>query len=485
MIRSLTVLLLLGTPALSFALPGDPLFSVVPDAPQSSQDFGDAVALAGSLLVVGAEDTADGAVLSAGAAYLFDAATGAQIRKLVPNGPPITRQFGTSVATDGTLVVAGSEDENANRGAAYLFNAAGIQLHRFEAADGASGDEFGQDVAVRNGVVAVSSPNAGSRGAVYLFNATTGAAIGGAIRPDDLPFNAEFGSRIDMDSSRLIVAMDNFEQGGAAYVYTAAGLFERKLVLPPVFGNPVGFGRSVAISGNVALVGATPGEGAVAGEQGAAFLFDLTTGDVLHRLAPSESLANDLFGEDVALSGKVAVVTSRREVTLGLPNTAFLFDVTTGRQVARLDGAGIAAGSEAFEAVAIDGGRILVGHEGFDAPGFTNNGRAIVFDALVADYDRDDRVAGGDLLLWQRQFGSAGVLAADGDRDGKVDGHDLAYWQGNFGVAAPAGFSRLAAIPEPASYVAVATILVLGIAPRTARRITRPTNNAGPQGERR
>jgi hypothetical protein len=62
-------------------------------------------------------------------------------------------------------------------------------------------------------------------------------------------------------------------------------------------------------------------------------------------------------------------------------------------------------------------------------------------------------VDGGDLLQWQRTFGSSAALA-DGDGDGVVGAGDLAVWRSSFG--GPAG---LAAVPEPASCVVWALAL--------------------------
>lgn len=65
------------------------------------------------------------------------------------------------------------------------------------------------------------------------------------------------------------------------------------------------------------------------------------------------------------------------------------------------------------------------------------------------DYDGDGKVAGGDFLVWQQQFGStvAAGTGADGNGDTLVNGADLNTWKGAFGTATGAG----AAVPEPSS----------------------------------
>ena len=66
-------LCLIARPA--FAAPGDQLFTIAPDEPITDQDFGDAQSIHGNYVLVGAENTND----DEGIAYLFDAATGAQL----------------------------------------------------------------------------------------------------------------------------------------------------------------------------------------------------------------------------------------------------------------------------------------------------------------------------------------------------------------------------------------------------------------------
>src|SRR5262249_15299154 len=134
----------------------------------------------------------------------------------------------------------------------------------------------------------------GARGRAYLFDITAGTQVGGFLQPADLPTDteAEFGDALDIDGNLAIIGMANEDMGGAAYIFDTAGTQLLKLTPPtdPVTMNPVvGFGRSVAISGNIAIVGATPGEDAIGSEFGRAYLYNATTGDLLHELLPNDS----------------------------------------------------------------------------------------------------------------------------------------------------------------------------------------------------
>jgi hypothetical protein len=69
----------------------------------------------------------------------------------------------------------------------------------------------------------------------------------------------------------------------------------------------------------------------------------------------------------------------------------------------------------------------------------------------TADFDGDLSVDGADFLAWQRNLGrnSATLAQGDGNRDRRVNGPDLAVWQTQFGMAGHHHGSM--AVPEGAS----------------------------------
>ena len=87
---------------------GEELRRLVPTAPFSNQDFGDALDVGGGLVLVGAEDTPRGAVPSSGKAYLFDANTG---NELLVIDSPNDGAFGSAVALDGSNLIIAAENE--------------------------------------------------------------------------------------------------------------------------------------------------------------------------------------------------------------------------------------------------------------------------------------------------------------------------------------------------------------------------------------
>ncbi len=121
------------------------------------------------------------------------------------------------------------------------------------------------------------------------------------------------------------------------------------------------FGRSVAISGNTALVGARRDDDG-GSDSGSAYLFDVNTGSQLAKLTASDAAEGDRFGFSVAISGNTALVGARRDDDGGFDSgSAYLFDVTTGNQIAKLTADDAEAEDWLGSSVAINGNTALVG----------------------------------------------------------------------------------------------------------------------------
>jgi hypothetical protein len=137
-----------------------PVHSFTSPNPHAGDFFGTALAAVGSLVLVGApfDDTAEP---DAGAAYLFDAATGALVRSLFDPAPSADGRFGSAVATLGTSVLVGapfSDVAAPDGGVAYLFDAAsGELLETFHNPTAGAGDQFGATLAAAGTDVVVGA----------------------------------------------------------------------------------------------------------------------------------------------------------------------------------------------------------------------------------------------------------------------------------------------------------------------------------------
>src|SRR5262249_32497441 len=193
--------------------------------------FGFWVALSGSFVLVGAirDDTG---TTDAGAAYLFDANTGALLHTFMNPTPAAFDNFSQSVAVAGNLVVVGApQDDTGARdaGAAYLFDAnSGALLRTLNNPTPEAGDSFGPSVAVSGNVVVVGAERdntgATSAGAAYLFDPNTGTLLRTFTNPTPAD-NDRFGNSVALSGNLAVVAADADNTGaraaGAAYLFDA------------------------------------------------------------------------------------------------------------------------------------------------------------------------------------------------------------------------------------------------------------------------
>ena len=95
------------------------------------------------------------------------------------------------------------------------------------------------------------------------------------------------------------------------------------------------FGASVAVSGSYAVVG-EPAFDSSAPAPGAVHVFNALTGAFIRTIKPADGINNDGFGTSIALQGKHLLVGANRRMEPG-KGAAYLFDVTTGKQVRKID----------------------------------------------------------------------------------------------------------------------------------------------------
>ena len=331
--------------------------------------FGWDVAIHGDVVVVGANRDNDNGVNS-GSAYLFDVATGTQIRKLLPSDGVFDDNFGWSVAIENGTVAVGAPQDGDNgfrSGSAYLFDAStGNQLFKLLSSDGVTEDKFGYCIAMNNGIVAVGAPYdiGGEPGSAYLFDASTGNQLH-ILLPDDNPARAQFGISIAIDNGIVAVGayLDNANgaHSGSAYLFDASTGDQLFKLLPDDGVAEDYFGWSIAIENNMVAVGARQdGDNGVL--SGSAYLFDATTGNQVAKLLPSDGAANAQFGSSISIdNGIVAVGAAHDDDNGANSGSAYLFDATTGAQMAKLLPTDGTAADVFGQSIAIANNIIVVG----------------------------------------------------------------------------------------------------------------------------
>ncbi len=214
----------------------------------------------------------------------------------------------------------------------------GDQLFKLLPDDGATDDRFGVSVAISGATAIVGAnrddDNGETSGSAYLFDPATGEHLFKLLPNDGAAFD-QFGRFVAISGATAIVGAffddDNGDDSGSAYLFdTTTGLQIGKLLADD--GAAVNFfGNSVAISGTTAIVGA-PGDQENGVLSGSAYLFDITTGKQIgDKLLPDDAEAGDEFGISVAISGTIAIVGAHFDDDNGIfAGSAYFFDITTG-----------------------------------------------------------------------------------------------------------------------------------------------------------
>jgi trimeric autotransporter adhesin len=286
--------------------------------------FGNALALDGDTLVVGAADD-EGANTETGSAYVFVRSAGGWTEEARLNATAFGNRddFGAAVAIDGDTIVVGapSEDGSAtgvngtvenngnNAGAAYVFTRSGetwSEIAYLKASNTDPEDRFGSTVTISGNTIAAGSVNErGSvgginpvsnndtlrTGAVYVFvdngagwepQATIKAAF--PTRDD------EFGNQVLLSGDLLVVASleesgvssgldgdettDGAASSGAVYLFTREGSTwtQARYVKASNAGGGDNFGVAIALhredAGDLLLVGAGNEDGSSPGVNG-------------------------------------------------------------------------------------------------------------------------------------------------------------------------------------------------------------------------
>ncbi len=299
----------------------------------------------------------------------------------------------------------------------------GDQLFKLLADDGAMRDFFGAAVAISGATAIVGAvgddDNGAGSGSAYLFDTKTGAQIA-KLLADDGRAEDEFGRAVAINGDTAIVGAwfddDNGTDSGAAYLFDIT-TGEQIVKLLPDDGSAVDvFGNSVAIGGTTAVIGAN-GDDDKGTQSGSAYVFDTTTGRQIAKLLAKDGAAWDNFGVTVAVEGAIAIVGAWLDDDNGSDSgSAYLFDTTTGEQIAKLLAEDGAAGDRFGRSVAISGATAVVGADYAD-----EKGAAYLFDTTtgrqIAKLVAEDGEPGDSFGAAVAISGETAIVGAWGDDD--------------------------------------------------------------------
>ncbi len=193
-------------------------------------NFGTAVAVSDDLVVVGALAKSGG-----GAAYIYRNTVGTtwvEEKILTASDGVDDDKFGSAVAVSGSLAIIGAPNVNGQQGAAYLYRNTGgaawdeTRIPRENPPPVGTAGSFGDSVAISGEVALVGAWAAeGNRGTGHLFHFDGSEWIETVIVPEDPSTNFGFGNAVALSGNSAILgaAFDSdFGNNGAAFLYNIA-----------------------------------------------------------------------------------------------------------------------------------------------------------------------------------------------------------------------------------------------------------------------
>jgi hypothetical protein len=394
---------------------------IVPGDGYLNDKFGNAIALDGNTLVIGARENNDGGI-DAGAVYIYEQVSADPISwtlslKLVVSDSLPLANFGASISLDGDRLAVGAPNDNGEIGAVYLFdrNLGGAeqwgQLKKLTPENGEAGDYFGVSVVLQNDLLFIGADGdddkAGDAGTVYLFQRNQGGVdqwgFVKKIYSTHTDHGDHFGSAMAFDRDTLVVGAPFDDLVGA----NRAGkviVFERnqdgadqwgevKVIWTSDAVTDDFFGTSVAISGDYLAAGAI-GQDAFGSDSGAVYIFFRHEGGLNQWGATKKIIASDggmsqKFGTSVSMRGPLLLVGEPEDGTFITGNgAAYLYGYFQGGignwgEVAHLL-ASDAANLDGFGgAVVLGPNHLFVGARLDDDRG-DNSGSVYVFDRPAA-----------------------------------------------------------------------------------------------------
>ncbi|MEP6985578.1 MAG: DUF6531 domain-containing protein, partial [Chloroflexota bacterium] len=322
--------------------------------------------------------------------------------------------FGETVAIYGDTAVVGSYatdlPSKVDAGAVYVFvRNAGVwtEQQKLIASDGATGDFFGNSVAIYGDTIAVGADQATisgkvHAGAVYVFirNAGFWTLQQKLITLDGLASDF-FGIRCALYSDTLIGSASSADltgkvDAGAAYVFVrSAGVWTQQQKLIASDGAAADFfSSSVDIYLDTAIVGCQNKGVYVYTRSG-------TTWTQQQKLVASDGVAGTGFGGSARINADTIIVGAGVADLPGKVDAGaayvFVRTGTTWTQQQKLTAADAAAGDFFGNSVDISGNTVIIGAPSADLPGKTNAGAAYIFARNGSIWTQTDKITAGDI----------------------------------------------------------------------------------------
>ncbi len=319
----------------------DDLVMLRSPTPDIQVDFGgDGVGIAENILIIDDDRFQVDSNINVGKIYLFDSITGDLITEINNPNPGENDRFGDRYTISGNnLIVSVSNDDvgASNAGSIYVFDlttgALLTEINNPAVAD----TDFALFTEVRgNNLISYNffdDTGAFNAGSIDVFDLTTGTLIADIDNPN--PENGDvFGNRSTIVGNDLIVSVPS--DGGAGFFTGTVYIFDiltgnLKIEInnpTPQFGDS--FGSSIDVIGNNLIISA-PSDNTGASASGSIYIYDATTGALLHTINNPTPQFLDSFGNDIKILGNNIIVTVNNDDTGATDaGSIYIYDVNTG-----------------------------------------------------------------------------------------------------------------------------------------------------------
>ncbi len=360
--------------------------------------FGSAVAVTSNEILIGRPGLVPGFPMPAsqtGGVHVFRRGAGgrwAEVAAVTAGGITLQDGFGQAIAIDGKLMAVGAPGTAELRGAVYVFERDGsgrwAERARLTHAGGAAGDRFGRALALKGGVLLVGAPGqAEHKGQVVVFRQGSGPAswaqqgilVGSPEDPAE-----RFGTAVALDRDRALIGAPGQVFGdsgrvGRAMVFRRSGdsWVKEAVLSAPGDAKVRGLGAALLFDGDAAYVSAVASDSAA----GAVLQFRRGNSGSWDRVARITAAAPEhpaLFGMGLARDGE--------DLLIGAPFSnggsggvhIFRRSGSSWREVQKFTTPGVGPSTQLGAALAASGGTAIAG-----AP------TAEFFEGMALIYQRD------------------------------------------------------------------------------------------------
>lgn len=326
---------------------GTPIFikNIVPSDASNSNQFGNAISIKNSTMVVGAwaraGQSGGNSIFEAGKAYIYEEDQGGtdnwgEVKDLQAPVPAISENFGFSVdISENVIAISGhrNSDLAESAGKVYLYgrNIGGQDNWGFikviTEVDAGENHQFGRWVEVSDDHLAVTSSNFNNQGKVHIYYKNEGGSNNWGhqktIASDDPASNRFFGDETSLDGDELLIGglreiNTNFSNTGRAFLHQKdeGGINNWGLVQmfePTVTESDLEYGNSVDLSGDDIIIGAEEESSTTGNDAGAAYIYHRNQGGsgnwgLVNRVFSCDSDDEDELGTAVAIKGGQAII---------------------------------------------------------------------------------------------------------------------------------------------------------------------------------